>query len=87
MVIVAQLVRASDCGSEGRGFETRLSPRNQKPPVMEAFFVSLRDAHSSFLSTTSFSALLAISHTIAKPYCVLLVNASNSILETSSVAL
>ncbi len=30
MVIVAQLVRASDCGSEGRGFETRLSPRNTK---------------------------------------------------------
>ncbi len=30
MVIVAQLVRASDCGSEGRGFETRLSPRNAK---------------------------------------------------------
>ena len=28
MVIVAQLVRASDCGSEGRGFETRLSPLN-----------------------------------------------------------
>jgi hypothetical protein len=26
MVIVAQLVRASDCGSEGRGFESRLSP-------------------------------------------------------------
>jgi hypothetical protein len=40
-VIVAQLVRASDCGSEGRGFETRLSPRKQKPPVMEAFFVSI----------------------------------------------
>ena len=28
MVIVAQLVRASDCGSEGRGFETRLSPKD-----------------------------------------------------------
>ena len=42
MVIVAQLVRASDCGSEGRGFETRLSPRNQKPPVKEAFFVYVR---------------------------------------------
>ena len=27
MVIVAQLVRASDCGSEGRGFEPRLSPK------------------------------------------------------------
>ena len=26
MVIVAQLVRALDCGSKGRGFETRLSP-------------------------------------------------------------
>ena len=26
MVIVAQAVRASDCGSEGRGFESRLSP-------------------------------------------------------------
>ena len=26
MVSVAQLVRASDCGSEGRGFESHLSP-------------------------------------------------------------
>ena len=26
MVVVAQSVRASDCGSEGRGFETRLPP-------------------------------------------------------------
>ena len=26
MVGVAQLVRASDCGSEGRGFESRLPP-------------------------------------------------------------
>lgn len=26
MVNVAQLVRASDCGSEGRGFEPHLSP-------------------------------------------------------------
>ena len=29
MVVVAQLVRASDCGSEGRGFETRLSPQKR----------------------------------------------------------
>ena len=27
MVVVAQLVRASDCGSEGRGFESRLPPK------------------------------------------------------------
>ena len=26
MVFVAQLVRASDCGSEGRGFESHHSP-------------------------------------------------------------
>ena len=26
MVVVAQLVRASDCGSEGRGFEPPLPP-------------------------------------------------------------
>ena len=26
MEVVAQLVRASDCGSEGRGFEPRLPP-------------------------------------------------------------
>ena len=26
MVIVAQLVRASDCGSEGRGFDPHLPP-------------------------------------------------------------
>ena len=38
MVNVAQLVRASDCGSEGRGFEPHLSPetRRHEPP----FFVS-----------------------------------------------
>ena len=27
MVVVAQLVRASDCGSEGRGFEAHLPPQ------------------------------------------------------------
>ena len=31
-VRVAQLVRASDCGSEGRGFETRFSPGGIKYP-------------------------------------------------------
>ena len=30
MVIVAQLVRASVCGTEGRGFESRLSPKMTK---------------------------------------------------------
>ena len=28
MVVVAQLVRASDCGSEGRGFESHYLPQD-----------------------------------------------------------
>ena len=32
MVVVAQLVRASDCGSEGRGFESRLPPQRLLKP-------------------------------------------------------
>ena len=32
MVAVAQLVRASDCGSEGRGFDPRQSPRSPDFP-------------------------------------------------------
>ena len=32
MVVIAQLVRASDCGSEGRGFEPHF------PPLREANF-------------------------------------------------
>jgi hypothetical protein len=41
MVIVAQLVRASDCGSEGRGFETHHSPLEMPKPARiseQAFF-------------------------------------------------
>ena len=30
MVRLAQLVRASDCGSEGQGFETLISPQNKR---------------------------------------------------------
>ena len=31
MVRLAQLVRASDCGSEGQGFETLISPQKRYP--------------------------------------------------------
>ena len=44
MVIVAQLVRASDCGSEGRGFETHHSPLKQRKPVQykaQAFLLEI----------------------------------------------
>ena len=36
MVVVAQLVRAPDCGSGGRGFETHLPP---KSPDFPGFFI------------------------------------------------
>ena len=36
MVVVAQLVRASVCGTEGRGFETHLPPR--KSPAEAGLF-------------------------------------------------
>ena len=40
MVAVAQLVRASDCGSEGRGFETPQSPNAKDPEVSLRDFLS-----------------------------------------------
>lgn len=40
MVVVAQLVRASDCGSEGRRFETDLPPKSKSLSIFrKAFFV------------------------------------------------
>ena len=40
MVIVAQLVRALDCGSKGRGFESRLSPLSKKRlSFLTVFFI------------------------------------------------
>ena len=37
--VVAQLVRASDCGSEGRGFETHQSPGNLVDAAFTGFFL------------------------------------------------
>ncbi len=39
MVVVAQLVRASVCGTEGRGFESRPPPKSKASRKREAFFV------------------------------------------------
>ena len=38
MVVVAQLVRAPDCGSGGRRFETDLPPRKTSLSEMKGFF-------------------------------------------------
>ena len=43
MVTVAQLVRASDCGSEGRGFETHQSPGESRDLKFSGFFFILTD--------------------------------------------
>ena len=39
---VAQLVRASDCGSEGREFKSRLPPHFEKPAGTRAFFFNAK---------------------------------------------
>ena len=43
MEVVAQLVRASVCGTEGRGFETRLPP---KKSLSGTFFVYVKGVGS-----------------------------------------
>ena len=49
MVIVAQLVRAPDCGSGGRGFEPRLSPFKKALSVMTGLFCSKASAVLAYL--------------------------------------
>ena len=39
MVVVAQLVRAPDCGSGGRRFETDLPPKGNLQNCFEGFFM------------------------------------------------
>ena len=41
MVVVAQLVRASVCGAEGRGFEPHHPPFLKALQKCEAFFISV----------------------------------------------
>ena len=41
MVDIAQLVSASDCGSEGRGFESHYPPQKQKPRLFALVFCFL----------------------------------------------
>ncbi len=40
MVVVAQLVRASVCGTEGRGFESRLPPFKGQAVMFVPFLCS-----------------------------------------------
>jgi tRNA 2-selenouridine synthase len=66
MVRVAQLVRASDCGSEGRGFETLRAPQKVKLAEMSAFliifilFARAMSTRKKFISTPSVLAFTYI---------------------------
>lgn len=44
MVVLAQLVRASDCGSEGRGFEPHTPPQKKAVNflLMAFLFITIR---------------------------------------------
>lgn len=41
-VVVVQLVRTSDCGSEGRGFKSHHPPNKEASDFSEAFFYSTK---------------------------------------------
>ena len=43
MVDIAQLVSASDCGSEGRGFESHYPPHANPPLCGGVFFMGIVD--------------------------------------------
>ena len=47
MVPVVQLVRASDCGSECRGFESHRAPQQKTSPKGNVFFVREREQKAS----------------------------------------
>ena len=50
MVAIAQLVRASDCGSEGRGFEPHWLPKKHSPRFKPwAMFSELSTIHQKAL--------------------------------------
>ncbi len=56
MVDVAQLVRASDCGSEGRGFESHLPPKNRastRSEIRVVFFLKTRISYSYYYSNST----------------------------------
>ncbi len=57
MVVVAQLVRAPDCGSGGRRFETDLPPQKKKLLYKEKLFwftIIFRNLFKSFINFYTF---------------------------------
>lgn len=58
MVVVAQLVRAPDCGSGGRRFETDLPPKKTKPfNLLKGFFCGSYQTLNPYLNLILFDGL------------------------------
>lgn len=53
MVVLAQLVRASVCGTEGRGFEPHIPPKCEKRPFKAAFSVKGHNGDTLFKAIVS----------------------------------
>ena len=71
MVVVAQLVRASDCGSEGRGFESHLPPGKKKavPNMRDSpFFACYADGHRTLFLLIRFVKVFLV----ILPFCILI---------------
>ncbi len=60
MVVVAQLVRAPDCGSGGRRFETDLPPLRSEKFRLFAFFYKLFYSWAIAIETPFLSSLFAV---------------------------
>ena len=60
MVGVAQLVRASGCGSEGRGFDSHHSPHKESSSLLGLFFISAYRLYAVAKLTTPYRYLLKI---------------------------
>lgn len=58
MVVVAQLVRASVCGAEGRGFETRLPPILKRLRILRGLFFDKKRDELTTSSRFSFNCTI-----------------------------
>ena len=66
MVDVAQSVRVTDCGSEGRGFESHLPPLKTGCEVfLASFFVCIRVSEQAPASASNKKALRATVFSVA----------------------
>ncbi len=63
MVVVAQLVRALDCGSRGRRFETGLPPQTRSLVITnKAFFLARIFLLSLFAHFVNHHSLISVGH-------------------------